>query len=173
MRGRPHLSARALALGGVVALLLSSGAEASVCASRQDGETLSLRVLQSDLMVAALKCRTADRYGSFVTTFNDVLINNGAALKKFFRHGYGASGTRALDSFITRLANDSSQRAYVGGPEYCAQTSALFSDVLAVNQADLKKFASARPEADRHGVPTCNANVLAQEAIQLPGGTKN
>ena len=59
----------------VCAIVVSSvgGAEASLCAGEADRVVLDTRVLQTDLMVAALRCNEKARYAAFVERFSPPL----------------------------------------------------------------------------------------------------
>lgn len=169
---------RRFALGAVAAatlMLFSAGegtAFAKSCASEGDFAALSLRVLQSDLMVAGLRCRVHSKYASFVQKFGPELRANGGTLKKFFKTQYGGKGITQLDLMVTRLANDSSSRAGVDTHSYCREVGGMFDEVLSVNGGEIKTYAVARPQAGAHGFKRCSTVKLAEEAMQIPGAKK-
>ncbi len=170
---------RRVVLGAVVAatvMLFSLGegtAFAKSCASEGDFAALSLRVLQSDLMVAGLRCRAHGKYASFVQKFGPEIRANGGTLKKFFANQYGGKkGTTQLDLMVTRLANDSSSRAGVDTHSYCREIGGMFDAALAVESRELKSYAAARPQAGAHGFKRCSTVKLAEEAIKIPGAKK-
>lgn len=157
---------RRWAFGGIAALTLmaySAGegsAFAKNCASDADYAALSLRVLQSDLLVAGLRCRKPGKYNDFVVKFKNELKTNGGALKKYFAKRHGGGGKRHLDLMVTRLANDASRRAGTDTHGYCAQVPGLFDEVLKIDKGGLKSFAAGRPEASAHGIKRCSSTPL-------------
>lgn len=163
----------AIAATTVMLFSLSEGsAFAKTCASDNDFGALSLRVLQSDLMVAGLRCRAHGKYDSFVQKFGPELKANGGTLKKFFSSQYGGKGTNQLDLMVTRLANDSSSHAGVDTHSYCGQISGMFDEVLAIDGGKLLNYAAARPQAGAHGFKRCSTVQLAKDATQIPGTKK-
>jgi len=150
-----------IALAALVAFSAGEGtAYAKSCASDKDYAALSLRVLQSDLLVAGLRCRKPARYNEFVTKFSGELKSNGGLLKKYFSNRYGGKGTRHLDLMVTKLANDASRRTGTDTHGYCSQVPGMFDEVLALDKGSLKKYAIGRPEAGAHGVARCSSNPL-------------
>lgn len=165
---RRRLALRGVAAAAAVALLMSDGTAhaAKSCTSDSEYTSLSLRVLQSDLLVAGLRCRAHSKYNSFVNKFGGELQANGSALKKFFN---ARGGGRQLDRMVTRLANDASSRAGVDTHSYCAGIGQMFDEVQAINKSDLRTYAMARPTAGSHGFKRCSSVTLAEDAIQIPG----
>lgn len=150
-----------MAFATLLAFSASEGtAFAKSCASDADYAALSLRVLQSDLLVAGLRCRKASKYNDFVTRFKTELKSNGGTLKKYYSKRYGGGGKRQLDLFVTRLANDSSRRAGTDTHGYCRQVPGLFDEVLKIDKGGLKGYAAARPEAGAHGITRCSSSPL-------------
>lgn len=175
----PRERGRAWALGTVAAATvmlfsLSEGtAFARSCASEGDYAALSLRVLQSDLMVAGLRCRAYGKYNDFVQKFGPELQANGGVLKKFFTSQYGGGGITQLDMMVTRLANDSSNRAGVDTHSYCDQIGGMFDEALSVDKKQLTSYAVGRPQAGTHGFKRCSTVKLAEDAIQIPIGKRD
>ena len=130
-------------------------AKGSFCASDQDLAALNARVLQTELMVAALSCGERQRYNDFVTTYQSVLTERGHSLQALFKRVHGAQGARRMDAFVTKMANDSSQQVRVKGAEYCAFAGDLFEEVLAAKPADLNKLTSKPWIVGRHGYTPC------------------
>ena len=56
-----------------------------MCVSDRDLAAFNARVLQTELMVAALSCDERQRYNTFVTTYQKVLTERGQALKALFK----------------------------------------------------------------------------------------
>ncbi len=142
-----------MVLGAVFLILATSGAEA-VCVSPKDREALSMRLLQTELMVAALSCQRKSDYNTFVRRFETELVDHGKTLKRLFKRTYGAK-TRQLDSFVTRLANQASQRSLQHRSKYCEKSDALFSAVMATEPRVLIALADRQTFSDSHGIAAC------------------
>jgi len=142
-------------IGGV--MLAVSPVQAGQCANRDARRALEVRVLQSELMVAALTCGQRQSYNAFVTSFKPFLKKQGANMRTFFVEQYGPSaGPGLLNRMVTRLANAASQRS-LGQPneQFCAQTAARFQSVLTADSQRLIQLARTSPTATDHGFKTC------------------
>lgn len=132
-------------------------AAAPACATVADEAALNTRVLQTELMVAALSCGEQQRYNAFVTTFKNDLIRGGQGLKTMFKRVYGASGDYQMNAFVTRLANNAAQRTASGPDAYCATSASLFNEVLATSPGHLARI-TTRPElSSLHGFGRCRS----------------
>lgn len=140
--------------------LSASGSPAwarSACATPEDEITLNSRVLQTELMVAALSCGEQQRYNAFVNAFKSELSQRGQLLRAYFKRVHGASGENRMNAFVTKLANDAAQRTANGPDAYCHAAARLFSEVLASSPRDLPRIA-AKPEiSSRHGYVRCQS----------------
>lgn len=147
-----------LVLGAGLALAAGSSAWAGpACATADDEVTLNARVLQTELMVAALACGEQHRYNAFVNAFKSELSQRGQSLRAYFKRVHGASGENRMNAFVTKLANDASQRTANGPGAYCGAAAKLFNEVLASPSRDLARIA-ARPElSGRHGYARCRS----------------
>lgn len=144
----------------LVAALMSAApmdaARAAMCALPHEHAALSTRVVQTDLMVAALTCNERSRYNSFVKKFEAELVANGRAMREYFRRAYGARAKSEVNRFVTRLANEASARAIARGTAaYCADASSLFGEVLGLEPRQLRAFLAERPVSNHHGVQSC------------------
>ncbi len=113
-------------------------------------EAMHVRLLQTELMVAALQCRNnpaydfSAKYNNFVMQFSSPLTQNANVLKDHFRKNFGANHMTQLDRYMTRIANDAGQRGMHAG--FCQNMAPMFEQVLALkNNADLTKFSNANP----------------------------
>lgn len=132
-------------------------AMAAPCASPADEMTLNARVLQTELMVAALSCNEQKRYNAFVRTFRGPIAAQSASLRRFFARAYGSDGTRQLNAFVTRLANDASMRsADIGKQSYCASAGNLFAEAIATPPGAFARLARNAQIRGRHGFARCN-----------------
>jgi hypothetical protein len=134
------------------------------CASDRDLAALNVRVLQTELMVAALSCGERQRYNSFVTTYQKVLTERGQALQALFKRTHGAQGTRRMDAFVTKMANDSSQQVRDKGAEYCVFAGELFEEVLAAKPTDVNRLSSKPWIVARHGYSPCVQEASRKQA---------
>lgn len=135
---------------------LADRAEAAMCAMPSERAGFDTRVLQTELMVAALTCGERSRYNSFAKKFRAELVANGKALRQYFRRVHGKRGDTETSRFVTRLANEASAQSLVNGTEaYCASASSLFSQVLGLESADLQAYVARRTFAVDHGMETC------------------
>jgi len=139
---------RALTAAALVVWLaqpaLAQGTKASSNCPSPVVEAMQTRLLQTELMVAALQCRNipgndfSTKYNSFVMQFGSPLTQNANVLKNHFK-----SQTQ-LDRYMTRIANDAGQRG--AKPGYCQQMQPMFDQVLALKGAsELNKFSSKDP----------------------------
>ena len=146
---------QAAAAAVVATLLVSNAAQAQNCAAPDDVQALQVRVLQTELMVAALSCQQQDPYNAFVIRFQPTLAVHGKALKSFFKRIYGGSATAQLDDFVTRLANEASLRGMRDLKNFCGQSLELFKTIEAVDDTALETFVGAWERRDAHGVLPC------------------
>ena len=143
----------------VLSLVASGTAFARVCASPGENSALQTRVLQTELMVAALSCNQREKYNAFVRKFSSELTGLGGNLKSYFSRAHGGRGAPEMNSLVTNLANEASQRAMGYQGNYCDDTASLFESVLAVQPRELTIFAAGRPHANSHGIASCQAAV--------------
>ncbi|MEX2650046.1 MAG: hypothetical protein WD673_13635 [Alphaproteobacteria bacterium] len=139
----------------VLAVIGASPAGAQTCAMAEDETALQVRVLQTELMVAALSCQQQDPYNAFVTRFQPTLAVQGKALKGYFKRVYGGGSTAELDEFVTRLANEASLRVMRNLAGYCTESKALFRSVMTLEANGLESFVTSWTNRDAHGVLPC------------------
>lgn len=164
-------TAKAGAVAITIAALSSTSVQAEVCSTQSDSAVLTTRVLQAELMVAALSCGQKDVYANFVDRFSDTLIDNGASLRAYFKSHYGEKARGALNSFVTRLANQASGRS-VRTQNYCNGAARKFAAVMKLDGDAIRAFAIRQPYANSHGFVSCDQVVnadLAADALQFPG----
>ncbi len=137
-------------IGVLVAAVLVTGAALNVAHADIDldatnDSAVQTRKLQTELMVSALYCGQQARYNAFVRRFESELVVSGQKLKALFVSRHGArQAVPKLDTYLTRLANEESQRRLTLGNRYCQDAKALFTEVLLLGQAELIAFASSR-----------------------------
>ncbi len=173
---------RALAVGVIAASLLYLPADAKAerkkkkpaqpaCVGEAVLQAAQLRIIQTELMVAGLSCKTYDRwtqtanttrYNEFVTAYKPVLMND--AHKVLARH---FKSEQRLNDFLTRLANDSSQRSLSNIVEFCDGASKMYDEVLVTPSVQLAQYSAAKPQTAQHGLNVC-PEVLQKAASAGP-----
>ena len=152
----------AAAAAAVVALSVAAGSadaastakKSTFCASDRDLAALNTRVLQTELMVAALSCGEKQRYNSFVTTHQGVLIDQGQALQALFKRAHGAQGANRMNAFVTKLANDASQQVR-SRDDYCTFAIELFEEATATTSNQFTQVVNKPWIISRHGYTPC------------------
>ncbi len=132
---------------------MASSATAFEDYSRAERDSLNIRHLQSELMVAALSCGLRPQYNATVKRFEAELVGRGHDLKQLFRRTFGSSSERELDRFVTALANQSSTNSLNRGAGYCSESAQLFTEILALPVANLAVFWDGRANIDRALLP--------------------
>ena len=123
---------------------------------------MRVRVMQTELMVAALSCRAVPgrdftgQYNAFIKSHGERLVTHGQVLQSYFKSRYGADFRRPLDSFITALANDASRRS-MNSTTFCDESVQLFQEVVSLDRNGLESWSDRR--ATPHAVPfeSCGA----------------
>lgn len=148
------LNRRAAAAFTAACFAFSSPAlAAEACVKGPDEVALQARVVQTDLMVAALSCGASARYNEFVKANQPVLMAAHTQLTKFFDKKRG--GQKALNAFITKLANDSSKRSIGNIALFCQETGWLYDAILNPARGDFATFVGPLLVAQRHGYTPC------------------
>ena len=137
------LARHAIAIAAT-AILAFPGEAAAACKPTPDQASVGMRALQTELMVAGLKC-SAEQWNSFTRQFKTTIKRDADRLQSLFRKTYGSAGATRMNSFVTQLANDASQRSNKSAEaDYCRQEDELFRQVLALTGTDLEAFAAGR-----------------------------
>ncbi|MBU8539818.1 hypothetical protein [Falsiroseomonas tokyonensis] len=126
---RRKFSVRLLLAGAAVAI--GGPAIAQSCVQSSERTAFELRALQSQLMVAAITCQRDNDYNAFVRKFQGDLGGAYNTIRTHFRRTQGAQGQRALDGYITTLANEQSQDGIRQGSRFCSNITPLFQVALA------------------------------------------
>jgi len=150
----------------LLCLLAAGTAQAGPCAYPGESSALQARVLQTELMVAALTCNQKDKYNAFVRKFNDELTGLGGNLKAYFVRTRGGRANRDLNELVTNLANEASQRSLRHQTNFCSESIQLFDALLKMEPKGLATFAASRPHADSHGIESCQ---LSAKKVATPG----
>ncbi len=125
------------------------------CGPTPDQASIGLRALQTELMVAGLKC-SADQWNSFTAKFKATIKTDADRLQHVFAKAYGKGGASQMNAFVTQLANDASQRSNAfSEADYCKQQDVLFNKVLALTALELERFSAKRKLAVPQPVQLC------------------
>jgi hypothetical protein len=143
---------------------------ATYCATPKERTAMRVRVMQTELMVAALSCRAVPgrdftgQYNTFIQRHGDKLVTHGRVLQSYFQNRYGEESRKKLDSFITALANDASRRS-MNSATFCDESVALFQEVAGVDRNGLESWSERR--AATHTVPfeSCGAEEKNAKSV--------
>ncbi len=133
------------------------------CRMSSERAAFEMRMLQTELMVAALVCRGSEGrdfagdYAVFVTRHRTSLKYHADILRNHFRNRFGAASESHLDRYVTALANGYSQASSGGGPGFCARFDVVFTRATSVTTPDLARFAAERAAISPPGVSACEA----------------
>lgn len=136
----------------------SAEAAAIQCANNSEKEALDIRVLQTELMVAALACGERTRYNDFVTRYQPQLKQGGKDLRIYFSRIYKKMGEQKLNNFVTKLANETSKNSRkTSVTVFCRAANHIFVDALAATTPrSLTEIVSSDTRFSRqHGIKTC------------------
>lgn len=122
----------------------------TICRKPTEISADHVRRLQTELMVAALRChkdpalKVADKYNAFVRKFSPEMVKQTNALQSLFKRQYGSAYMKQFDIYVTALANEISQR---GGKTagYCKLVDELLDKVNAVKVEELGTFSGTAP----------------------------
>jgi hypothetical protein len=138
----------------------------SGCRATPEQTSIGIRALQTELMVAGLKC-SAEQWNNFTAKFKTVIKTDADRMQRLFSKTYGKSGATQMNSFVTQLANDASQRSNQSAEaDYCRQESDLFQKVLALTAQDLERFSIHRALAVPAPVKLCEPESDKPAATQ-------
>lgn len=122
--------ARIAGTAAVAAMMFAGGVQAADCVSARERDSLTVRALQSRLLVAALSCGARADYNSFVTRYRPQLAAHSSELRKHFRKQHGAAHNKALNAYVTKLANGASQVSIEDRYGFCAESQRALAELL-------------------------------------------
>lgn len=154
--------------GVATSMSIAGSALASSCATPVEIRAFQTRMLQTDLMLAALACGESDRYNQFIRKYTPELTSGGDVMRGYFKRAYGAQGATRMNAVMTQYANNASQdRWSVGDNYYCAKAGEKFVAVLQSQGAqEMLQQASAGPNARRHGLVECGVTTASAPAVK-------
>lgn len=144
--------------------VVAAQANATSCALKPEEQSLHMRALQSELMVAALACGKKQDYNRYVSQFSPDLKWQGTQLKSYFSRNYGGASERQLNSFVTQMANQASRLSLAKDrDDYCSQAAQLFTKMNDSRPWQVVDYAKAN-YASWHGVNHCGGKqIIAQK----------
>lgn len=133
---------------------------AQSCIQPTEKAAFDVRALQSQMMVVALTCKHEDVYNEFVKRYNTQLHGAYKTIDASYRR---AGGQKALDSYITSLANVQSQEGIRMGSRFCQNSADLIKTALeAPNDVTaLSRLAIANNLSNPHGRSECATTTTA------------
>ena len=135
----------------------ASAKPGDTCKPTPDQASIGIRALQTELMVAGLKC-SAEQWNNFTAKFKKTLKTDADRMQRLFSKSYGKSGPSEMNAFVTSLANEASQRSNgFSEADYCKQQDVLFQKVLALTEMELERFSVGR-----------KLNIAAPVALCVP-----
>lgn len=157
---------RRVIASAVILGLISQPVFAASCYTAVEAGAVGVRQLQTELMVAALKCHNhgyAPMYNAFVGKFRPNLSRNADVLRAHFSRAYGRDHARRFDTYITSLANEASIRS-IRTSDYCASMGPVFDSLLAdIRSHELEAYALRTMKTD---TPTCEVKLPPQKPVK-------
>lgn len=151
------------------ALLLDPAGAIARCLESKERAAVDVRIVQTELMVAALSCRAVpgrdftDAYNAFMRTYGERLADYGRTLKAYFAASYGANGDNRLNAFITSIANDASRRS-MDKAAFCDNARVLYQEAASLQPQYLESWAWVRASAQDVSLPVCPGAERPQTA---------
>ena len=133
----------AAVLAGLTLLQPSAG-QASDGYANPAVAAMHVRMLQTELMVAALSCEAKGQYNAFVRKFSGQLAENGRQLRTHFNKLYGRKAGSRLDAFVTNLANTASTISIRNSGTFCPNLRSILRRALDEPDQPLSALAAER-----------------------------
>ena len=119
-----------LAAGVAAGALIATSAFANdISISEKERASLEMRLMQSELMVAALSCSSADSYNAFVSRYKSELTASGKTMQDLFKRVHGGNAFTQINSFVTRVANEASLKMALNS-HFCEEAAQTFQVLL-------------------------------------------
>jgi len=137
------------------------------CKPTPEQASIGIRALQTELMVAGLKC-SAEQWNSFTAKFKTTIKSDADRMQRLFTKTYGKAGPNQMNGFVTQLANEASQRSNAYSEiDYCRQEDQLFQKVLALTAGELELFSAKRTLNVPAPVALCGPDTEAPSSSPL------
>lgn len=156
---------------GAVALSMTTSASAIAvpqCSTLAEARAEHVRILQTELMVAALKCRARsdlklyEKYNRFVRQYTPQLVAHGKSLTHYFERQHGTNYRQHMDKYITTLANTISL-ASDRNASFCDASSSQADTILASRTVTLTNVTVSNP--DTAILTVCNTTVAIDNQL--------
>ena len=162
---------------GLAAIALSATAASASEISINDKEraSLEMRVMQSELMVAALSCASADRYNAFVTRYKAELSDYGKTMQDLFKRVHGGNAFNQLNSFVTRVANEASLKM-IQNSHFCDDAGATFQALLQTGPGGAAALDRSRTQyrcIPISGFASSNCTMEARGTFEASSGVRD
>lgn len=168
---RTRISVRLLLAGFAAAI--AGPAIAQSCVQGADRTAFEVRALQSQLMVAALTCARDEDYNAFVRKFQGELGGAYRSIQGHFRRTAGGGHQRALDGYITTLANEQSQDGIRQGSRFCQNVGPLFQAALAQSStSSLAEMSMERNVLNPFEAPVCAERAATTTSARRPAAAR-
>jgi len=120
-----------------------------LCAKEALINAITLRSLQSKLMVAALACDGAQkRYNTFALKYREALGKNGSLIMGYFKCKAGKKATVQFDKMITKIANLASALNSENHTDFCDEAQGVFDELEEGEQNELEGIAARHSYLD-------------------------
>ena len=94
---RTRMLSTLLCVTTISVVSLSTAGHAFQPQDAREHDAVNVRILQSEMMVAALTCDMRNKYNTVVVRYQGELVSHARVLKKMFRRDHGPSAQKALD----------------------------------------------------------------------------
>ena len=166
-----------LAAGVAAAALMATSAFATeISISEKERASLEMRLMQSELMVAALSCSSADSYNAFVTRYKAELTAYGKTMQDLFKRVHGGNAFSQINSFVTRVANEASLKMALNS-HFCDEAAQTFQALLqnnnpGANVATLDRSRNRYRCTPITGFAASNCTMEARGTLEASGEEK-
>jgi len=126
------------------------------CLAAPERAAFNTRVLQTELMEAALSCSEHEKYNSFVKKYKKQLMEASKNLQAYFKKVYGPLADAEMNRFVTKMANDTSEVNFTKQKNgYCVYADDKFDKLKNVKPEDLSKFVVTEHFEVTYKTPGC------------------
>jgi len=166
--GKAARATRAVGRFGVALAILAMSPPALAagkCVSPAETVHVRARMLQTELMVAALSCNKSEAYNGFVTAFRPQLMKANDGLNGLFK---ARGGSNRMNQFITEIANQASQRSLANVPAFCQRADEMFKMLAATDNKGFHPALAGLELAPAPGLETCPQTAASPPAAKPP-----
>lgn len=112
-----------------------------VCIKPEEKNAIHFRSVYINMSVAESVCGESELFKNAAEHLSKLLNKNSLLLKIFFMRLKGAkNGQKALDSFITSIANDSSLKSMYNKDAYCEKQKKIMTEVINTSYENISGF---------------------------------